>query len=128
VSFTILIAEQISAHHSHLIVLAISLPMASETSQYNFKHFDPDADWIQYAREEAAINRELEIRLGSQAKGLVLTEHGPNVDALVDILLTSMYNFLNSVIPTLWPSDVTKAAETVIGTGLPVLSQSGDIH
>lgn len=80
-------------------------------------------DWIQDAGEEAVINQELDIRLGSQSKGLVLTECGHNVVALAGILQTFIHHFLNSVIPTLWLIDVKKAAETVIGTWVQVLSQ-----
>jgi hypothetical protein len=45
-----------------------------------------DPDWIQDAGEEAATNRELEVILGSRAKGLVLPERGPGIVTLANVL------------------------------------------
>jgi hypothetical protein len=72
-----MIAEKINTLCSYLLALAalaVSLPIALETSPYNFNNFNPDPDWIEDAGEEAAINRELEITLGSRANGLALPE------------------------------------------------------
>jgi hypothetical protein len=116
-----MIAEQINTLRSYLLALPVSLPIALETSPYNFKNFNPDSDWIEDAGEEAAINRELEITLGSRANGLAFPERGPGVVALADVLEKFIQNFPNSVIPTLWLTDVTKAAETMItAAGLQV--------
>jgi hypothetical protein len=51
-----------------------------------FSYFSPDLDWIEDAGEEATTNRELEVRLGSRAEGLVLPERGPGVVALANVL------------------------------------------
>jgi hypothetical protein len=60
-----MIAEQIDTFHSYLLALPQFIPISLEMSQYNFNHFSPDQDWIYDAGEEAAINQELEIALGS---------------------------------------------------------------
>ena len=120
-----MIAEQINTLRSYLLALPVSLPIALETSPYNFNNFNPDPDWIEDAGEEAAINRELEITLGSRANGLALPERGLGVVALADVLEKFIQNFPNSVIPTLWLTDVTKAAETTItAAGLKRLKHS----
>ncbi|KAF8233017.1 hypothetical protein L208DRAFT_1396303 [Tricholoma matsutake] len=108
-----MIADKVDTLHSCLLRLPKSLPLASEISQYNFSHFSPYPDWIEDAGEEAATNRELEVILGSRAKGLVLPECGPKF----------IYSFPNSVLPLLWLTDITKAAETaIVTTGMQVCS------
>lgn len=111
-----MIADKVDTLRSCLLGLPKSLPLASETSQYNFSHFSPDPDWIEDAGEEAATNRELEVILGSRAKGLVLPERGPGVVELANVLEKFSYSFPNSVLPMLWLTDITKAAETAIVT------------
>ncbi|KAI0255503.1 hypothetical protein BJV78DRAFT_1176133 [Lactifluus subvellereus] len=107
------------AMRSHLLRLRNSLPLALETSRYNFNRFSLDVDWIQDAGEEAAINRELEVILGSRAKGLVLPERGPGVVAVANVLENFIQSFLNPAPPTLWPEDITRAAEaSVVAAGL----------
>jgi len=73
--FTRMIAEKVNTLHSYLLgLLPSSLSLPLETSQYNswVNHFSPDLEWIEEAGEEAATNQELEVIIGSWAKGLVL--------------------------------------------------------
>jgi hypothetical protein len=55
-------------------------------SRYHFQDFAPDPDWIEtIGTVEGAINRELEVRLGTRANGPIeFVERGPSVEALVD--------------------------------------------
>jgi hypothetical protein len=116
-----MIAQKIDTLHSYLLALPVSLPISLETSRCNFNHFSPDPDWVEDSGEEAATNRELEVKLGSRVNGLVLPERGPGVVALANVLEKFIQNFPDSVIPTLWLTDVTKAAETAItAAGLQV--------
>ena len=60
----------------YLHSLPKTLPLP-QTSQYDFSTFAPDPEWMADVGEEGAVNRELEIRLGSRASGpVVLRECG----------------------------------------------------
>ena len=109
--FTGMIADKVC---SCLLRLPKSLPLAFETSKYNFTWFSPDPDWIEQEGEEAAINRELEIILCLQAYGLVLPEHGPGIVALANILHNLINAFPNSVLSMIWLEDVMRAAKAAI--------------
>ena len=109
-----MIADQINTLCSYLLALPVSLPIALETSSYNFKNFNLDLDWIEDAGEEAAINWELEIMLGSWANGLAFPARELGIVVLVDVLKKFIQNFPNSAISTLWLTDIMKAAETTI--------------
>ncbi len=114
--------DQINKLRSYLLGLPTSLPLALETSRYNFNVFSPDAEWVEDAGEEAAINRELEVILGSRAKGLILPERGPGVVALANVLANFISSFPDSVLPTLWLTDVTRAvASTIVAAGLSTI-------
>ena len=41
------------------------------TAKLDFRNFTPDKDWVEDAGEEAAVNRELEIQLGSRHMGSI---------------------------------------------------------
>src|ERR1700690_2491275 len=54
----------------YLTYLPQTLPLPSaNNSIYGFENFVLDQDWVEDAGEKAAVNRELEVRLGSRAKG-----------------------------------------------------------
>jgi hypothetical protein len=117
-----MIADRIDTLRSYLLRLPKSLPVARDTSRYNFDQFSPDVDFIQENGEEAATNRELEVILGSRATGaLVLPERGPGVVELANVLEKFIQNFPHSALPLLWLTDVTKAAEaTILAAGVQV--------
>jgi hypothetical protein len=68
-----------------LRALPSDIPIPRE-SKYKFSDFSPDADWIADTGEVAAVNRELEVRLGSRINGLKLVERGPEMEAIVPVL------------------------------------------
>jgi hypothetical protein len=51
-----MIADRIDTLRSYLLRLPKSLPVARDTSRYNFDQFSPDVDFIQENGEEAATN------------------------------------------------------------------------
>jgi len=65
-----------------------SLAVIDSFSRYNFQDFSPDPDWVEkIGTVEGAVNRELEVRLGTRANGPIeFVERGPAVEALVDVL------------------------------------------
>jgi hypothetical protein len=72
-------------------------------------------EWMEEIGEEGAINRELEIRLGSRSMGpLVLNERGPGMIALADVLGKYLAKYPESVILEKWVSDMTEYAELAI--------------
>jgi hypothetical protein len=116
-----MIVEKVNTLRAYLLGRPTSLPLGSETSRCNFNGFVPDSDWIEENGEEAAINRELEVILGSRARGLVLKERRPGIVILVNVLEKLIQDFPNSVSPMLWLTDVTGAAEAaIVAAGLPV--------
>jgi len=88
----------------------LSLP-ASGHSVYGFEHFAPDAEWVEDIGEEGAVNRQLEILLGSRVKGPIrLIERGPSICAVVDVLDKYLARHPKSLILQKWVSDLTVSA------------------
>ncbi|KAF8132391.1 hypothetical protein EV363DRAFT_1328147 [Boletus edulis] len=76
-------------------------------SVYRFHSFDYDEEW----ELEGAINRELEIRLGSRAKGPIkFKEWGPGLEAVVPVLRQYLTVVPESILLRKWLSDLTEAA------------------
>lgn len=89
-----------------------NLPLpASGQSIYGFEDFAPDAEWLEDIGEEGAVNRQLEILLGSRAKGPIrLKERGPSICAVTDVLDKYIARHPTSVILQKWVSDLTDSA------------------
>jgi hypothetical protein len=100
--------------HHYLVNLPTGLPLPDQgKSQYSFESFALDTDWVEDVGEEGAINRELEIHLGSRAKGPIqLVERGPGICALHDVLRDSLGKYPTSAILKKWLSDVVQSART----------------
>jgi hypothetical protein len=81
------------------------------TSKYNFGQFSPSPEWVTDIGEEHAVNRELEVRLGSRAKGPVkLLESGPGISAVSDVLEKYLSKYPKSVLLEKWLSDLLESA------------------
>ena len=92
---------------------SIPVPKPGE-SQYDFQHFAPDPEWVEDIGEEHAVNRELEVRLGSRANGPVeLKEKGPSISSLADILEKYLTQYPNSVLIRKWLVDILESATLV---------------
>lgn len=92
-------------------------------SQKNdFHYFVPNEDWITDTSLEGAVNRGLEIALGSRAQGVLsFKERGPGMEALADVLERYLMECPGSVLLKKWLSDAITAAETVfVSAGLDV--------
>jgi hypothetical protein len=99
-----------------------SLDIVESGSQYSFNTFALDEGWVEDAGEEAAVNRELETRLGSRARGPIeFTERGPEVEGLVDVLRLYLTKFPNNVLLEKWLDDSLEGAiNTYKKTNTPV--------
>jgi hypothetical protein len=93
--------------------LAGSIPCpAPGCSQYHFETFAPDPEWVTDIGEEGAVNRELEVRLGSRAAGpVVLKERGPGITALPDTLERYLTKYPDSVLLRKWLEDLLVSAK-----------------
>ncbi|KAF8119348.1 hypothetical protein EV363DRAFT_1199666 [Boletus edulis] len=81
-------------------------------SNYRFHVFAIDPEWEEDIGMEGAANRELEVRLGSRAKGpIVLTERGPGLSSIVDVLAKYLTKFPSSAILKKWVSDLIESAK-----------------
>lgn len=93
-----------------------SLPLKSaEDASINFLGFEPDPEWIdRIGTVEGAVNREIEVRVGprNNAEGTFkLTERGPGIEALADVLEKYTTEFPDDVILNKWVADSSRAAE-----------------
>jgi hypothetical protein len=89
---------------------ALAIKPSSE-SRYNFKNFEPDADWIEDIGLVGAVNQQLEIRLGTRADGPIeFTERGPPVEALVNVLDRYTKDFPKNVLLEKWVDDALAGA------------------
>ncbi|KAF8427184.1 hypothetical protein L210DRAFT_3565470 [Boletus edulis BED1] len=80
-------------------------------SVYRFHSVDYDEEWEKDVGLEGAINRELEIRLGSRAKGPIkFKEWGPGLEAIVQVLRQYLTVVPESILLRKWLSDLTEAA------------------
>jgi hypothetical protein len=100
----------------HLLTqLPASLPFASsEGSIYDFENFAPSPEWAADIGEEGAVNRQLEVLLGSRAKGPIqFVERGPGVIALADVFEKYLAKYPSSLILAKWVTDLTSATMPV---------------
>jgi hypothetical protein len=89
-----------------------SLPITESFSRYNFSDFSIDPDWEEtIGSTEGAVNRELEVRLGTRANGPIeFTERGPQVEALVGVLDHYSRQFPNDMLLARWIDDALAGA------------------
>jgi len=81
------ITAKIGTLRLYLTRLPNTLPLPSANEGYWFDSFTLDKDWEDDIGEEGAVNRELEVRLGSWDKGTVkIKERGPGISTLADVL------------------------------------------
>ena len=106
-----------------LRALPSDIPIPRE-SKYKFSDFSPDADWIVDAGEVAAVNRELEVRLGSRINGHKLVERGPEMEAVVPVLKTWVEKYPGDIILEKWVCDILEAARGLILASGNAVSQS----
>ncbi|KAG1765413.1 hypothetical protein EDD22DRAFT_880662, partial [Suillus occidentalis] len=92
----------------------IPIPKESE-SKYKFSNFSPDAEWAADIGEAAAINRELEVRLGSRVDDLKLVERGPEMEAIVHVFETWTNKFPGDVFLEKWVDDAIEMYATIHG-------------
>jgi hypothetical protein len=99
--------------HLYLNNLSRSIPCpAPGSSQYRFETFAPDPEWVTDIGEEGAVNRELEVRLGSRAVGpVVLKERGPGITALPVALERYLTKYPDSVLLRKWLEDLLVLAK-----------------
>ncbi|KAG0707976.1 hypothetical protein DFH29DRAFT_773716, partial [Suillus ampliporus] len=88
----------------------IPVPLAAE-SRYKFSDFSTDAEWAADIGEAGAVNRELEVRFGSRVDGLKLTERGPEIEAVIDVLETWIEKCPGDIILEKWVHDILEAAQ-----------------
>jgi hypothetical protein len=87
--------------------LPSSLAINETFSRYNFAHFSLDPDWVEAIGSiEGAVNRELEVRLGTRANGPIeFVEWGPQVEALVGVLDHYSTQFPHDALLAAWIDD-----------------------
>ncbi|KAG6369202.1 hypothetical protein JVT61DRAFT_15633 [Boletus reticuloceps] len=98
---------------TELLHLLRTSPIAPSPSQItgSIHVFAIDPEWEEDIDMEGAANRELEVQLGSRAKGpIILTEHGPGLNSIVDVLANYLTKFLSSAILKKWVSDLIESA------------------
>ena len=113
--------------HSLRVPELENLPYHTSTdSVYKFDVFAINPEWEEDIGCEGAVNRELEVRLGSRAKGPIrLTERGPGLNCVVDVLGKYLTEFPKSIILQKWVSDLMESAKTVYEeAGIPVCAVS----
>jgi hypothetical protein len=105
------IKAEINKLRLYLSHLPATLPCQPSDSAYSFKFFAPDKEWVADIGLEGAVNRQLEIMLGSRAFGPIqLKERGPGVVALADILEQYLEKFPGSVVLEKWLTDMIGSA------------------
>jgi hypothetical protein len=112
------IATKIKTLRLYLSLLPKSLPLPSaDGGIYQFQHFNLDNDWVADIGEEGAVNRELEVRLGSRQKGLIqLKERGTGICGLANVLEEYLRKYPTSVILEKWLSDVMNSVQLAYET------------
>ncbi|KAG6372922.1 hypothetical protein JVT61DRAFT_6952 [Boletus reticuloceps] len=81
-------------------------------SNYRLHVFAIDPEWEEDIDMEGAANRELEVRLGSCAKGpIILTECGPGLSSIVNVLANYLTEFPSSAILKKRVSDLITSAK-----------------
>ncbi|KAG2158711.1 uncharacterized protein EDB93DRAFT_1076704, partial [Suillus bovinus] len=105
--------DQLAELRLCLAALPADIPIPKE-SKYKFSNFSPDAEWAVDIGEAAAVNRELEVRLGSRVDGLKLVERGPEMEAIVHVFETWTKKFPGDVILEKWVDDTLEAARGLI--------------
>ena len=95
-------------------------------SRYNFAQFSVDPDWVEaIGSVPGAVNRELEVRLGTHANGPIeFVERGPQVEGLVEILDHYSKQFPDDILLATWIDDALAGAmHTYSKANLPVSMQ-----
>ncbi|KAG1838200.1 hypothetical protein DFJ58DRAFT_861777 [Suillus subalutaceus] len=105
--------DQLAELRLCLAALPTDIPIPKE-SKYKFSNFTLDAEWTADIGEAAAVNRELEVRLGSRVNGLKLVERGPEMEAIVHVFETWTKKFPGDVILEKWVNDTLEAARGLI--------------
>ncbi|KAG1842743.1 hypothetical protein DFJ58DRAFT_854912 [Suillus subalutaceus] len=103
------IKDQLAELRLCLAALPTDIPIPKE-SKYKFLNFTLDAEWTADIGEAAAVNQELEVRLGSRVNGLKLVERSPEMEAIVHVFETWMKKFPGDVILEKWVNDTLEAA------------------
>ena len=81
-------------------------------ANYNFNLFSISEEDIEDYGEVGAINRQLEISFGSRHDGpVLLTERGPGLVQVVEVLSTYLLKDPTSAILQKWVDDLTTSAE-----------------
>ena len=106
--------SNISKLRLYLVNLPSSIPHADAAqSVYKFHDFAPDQEWVDDVGLEGAINRELEIRLGSRGNGsLTFRERGIGLNPLADVLKSALERYPSSVLLLKWLDDLLEASKT----------------
>jgi hypothetical protein len=95
----------------YLSHLPATLPLQPANSVNNFQFFAPDPQWVDNIGEEGAVNRGLEISLGSRAHGPIqFKERGPGIIAIADALERYLEKHPSSVILRKWLTDMIDSA------------------
>ncbi|TFY79288.1 hypothetical protein EWM64_g4726 [Hericium alpestre] len=119
--------DPIQRLHMYLVSLPETLPKPSIPS-VDLRAFSYDTEWVEQEGIEWAINRELEVRLGARTNSkdtFTITERGPGIEALAQVLEGCLKQFPDSVLLQKWVSDSIIAAEmvyTAAGSALPSLA------
>ena len=100
--------EKLSLYLSNL---PATPPLSAQDQVHDFRNFAPDMDWLREIGEEGAVNRQLEIMLGSRDKGgIQLKGQGPGITALAGVLRKYLEKYPGSVILQKWLSDLIESA------------------
>ncbi|KAG1856713.1 hypothetical protein F4604DRAFT_1685363 [Suillus subluteus] len=105
--------DQLAELRLCLAALPTDIPIPKE-SKYKFSNFTLDAEWTADIGEAAAVDRELEVRLGSRVNGLKFVERGPEMEAIVHVFETWAKKFPGDVILEKWVNDTLEAARGLI--------------
>lgn len=109
--------ESVDARLRTLSLYITHLPdnLPHDPSAYSgLNPFAPDPEWIEIAGEEGAINRELEVVLGSRETGVFhIHARSPNFQCLPSVLKTYLSRFVNNTILLKWLHDSLESCRAV---------------
>jgi hypothetical protein len=101
----------------YLSHLPATLPLQPADSVNSLQFFALDPGWVNDIGEEYAVNRQLEVCLGSRAHGPIqLKERGPGVVAIADILEQYLKEYPGSVILRKWLTDMIDSSASAYGS------------
>ncbi|KAG8749682.1 hypothetical protein FRC11_011098, partial [Ceratobasidium sp. 423] len=97
--------------YPHTILSGLPLP-TNDPPLLDFRHYAPSEGALEKVESiNGAVNAGLESILGLKVQGIILTESGPGVVALADLLEKYVRMFPDGAVLQLWGPAILTAAE-----------------